>query len=138
MTAERYPPARLTPAQLLDLPEYSTTIPTGTTPGKRWRRALRPWRSGLSDEWWLGQYGKPYPEGHEHFGSVAIFWRRIIVIGAPARWPADVRVDTPRKPNPPAAAGIPWSARRGRGEAIEPSGRTKVASPLSTSGGAAK
>lgn len=77
------------------LPEYSTTLPTGTTPGKRWRRAVRPWRDSPSDDWRMGEYGQPYPEGHRYHGEIPIFWRDIIVRGLPPQWPRSVRVPPP-------------------------------------------
>lgn len=92
MTVERYPPARMTVRQLADLPEYSTTLPTGTYEGKRWRRAWPAFGSDRAEEWYLGQYGK-CRDGE----TVPIFWRRIIVLGTPPRWPRSVRVDTPRR-----------------------------------------
>lgn len=84
--------AFLTTAQLRALPEYSTTLPTGQTPGKQWRRAQRPWHNRASDEWWLGQYGEPYPEGHKHHGQIPIYWKQIVVTDAPRLWPCHVRV----------------------------------------------
>lgn len=41
-------------AELESLLEYSTTLPTGTTIGKRWRRARRP--GARVTEWWIGTY----------------------------------------------------------------------------------
>lgn len=81
-------PIRMTRRAFEALPEYTTTIPTGTTPGKRWRRNVY-WDGS---EWWQGRYGKPFPPGHEHFGEIPIFWRRIIIQGAETRWPRDVYV----------------------------------------------
>lgn len=40
--------------ELRDLPEYSCTIPTGATPGKRWRRAT-PYTS-KEPYWLIGEY----------------------------------------------------------------------------------
>lgn len=91
-------PIRMTRRALLALPEYTTSIPTGTTPGKRWRRNVY-WDGS---EWWQGRYGKPYPEGQEFFGEIPIYWRRIIVQGEPPRWPSSVRV-SPR----PLCRGLP-------------------------------
>lgn len=83
----------LTRAEFDALLNYSTTLPTGTTPGKSWRKAAWPRHQEVNDEWWRGTYGKPYPEGHEHHGEIPIGWRRIVVAGVPARWPREVRVD---------------------------------------------
>lgn len=88
MGIETNPPIRMTRRALELLPEYTTSIPTGTTPGKRWRRDVY-WDGS---EWWQGRYGKPYPEGHKHFGSIPIIWRRIIVQGEPPRFPRGVMV----------------------------------------------
>lgn len=41
-------------AELRSLPEYSCTLPTGTTIGKRWRRRT-PYRSDSYD-WMIGEY----------------------------------------------------------------------------------
>lgn len=45
--------------ELAQLPEYSCSVPTGTTIGKRWRRdvnAYRQDRRGAPPEWVLGRY----------------------------------------------------------------------------------
>jgi len=54
--------------ELGKLPEYSCSIPTGTTIGKRWRR-----RTNYNDpnsDWCIGEY-VPYPSP----GTVGIKWR---------------------------------------------------------------
>jgi hypothetical protein len=85
------------PKAFARLLEYSTTLPTGTTPGKVWKRDARWWDRGGS-EWMLGQFGNPYPEGHKHHGSIPILWRRLVVIGAPPQWDRSVRVPRRRTP----------------------------------------
>ena len=53
------------------LPEYSCSIPTGTTAGKRWKRGwpyMQPRHS-----WQMGEYGQP--EGV----IVPIIWRSIFI-----------------------------------------------------------
>lgn len=80
------------------LMEYSSSLPTGQRPGKVWKRLL-----GASGEWWLGRYGDPYPEGHEHHGSIPIQWFRIHVMGTPASWPREITVPPPARPGPVAA-----------------------------------
>lgn len=86
----------LTPREFRDLPNYSFTLPTGTTPGKAWRAQ----RGG---EWWRAVYGKPYPDGHEHFGSIPIGWRRIVRVGIAPTFP---RISVAR----PAMRGLPADA----------------------------
>ena len=63
-------------ADLMALPEYSCTIPTGTTIGKRWRRATiwgrradKPLEKYPDTEWWIGTYVED-PEPH----MVGIVW----------------------------------------------------------------
>ena len=82
----------MTTRALESLLEYSTTLPTGTTEGKRWRRAVRPWFNRPSDEWHLGEFGTPYPEGHEYHGQIPIHWFEIVVTDAPRCWPRHVLV----------------------------------------------
>lgn len=74
---------RMTAAQLMVLPEYSCTVPTGAKAGKRWRRH-QPYRRRCSDgpcaHWWLGEYvdrGEP--------GVMAIRWRKVEFGPQPAR-----------------------------------------------------
>lgn len=86
----------MTERELRELREYSTSLPTGTTPGKRWRRAVRPWFDEPNDEWRMGEYGQPFPEGHKYFGEIPIYWRQIIVTDVPRRWPRTVHVDRKR------------------------------------------
>lgn len=76
------------------LPEYSTSLPTGTRPGKVWKRQSRVGWHWL-DEWTLGTYGEPYPEGHEHHGSIPISWFPIRRAGQPAAFPREVRIPPP-------------------------------------------
>lgn len=75
--------------------EYSTTLPTGTTPGKAWKCRRPYWAPRERADWWRGTYGLPYPEGHEHHGQIPIGWRRIHVIGRPAFFPFDISVPPP-------------------------------------------
>lgn len=51
------------------LPDYSSAVPTGTTIGKRWRRA-EPAR------WLMGEY-VPDPSGDPRY--VGIVWREIVI-----------------------------------------------------------
>lgn len=59
-------------ADLAALPEYSCTLPTGTTIGTRWRRDLNAYRAdrrGAPPEWVIGEY---FDDGTP--GMVAIRW----------------------------------------------------------------
>lgn len=61
------------PEDFQALPDYSASIPTGTTIGKRWKR-----RKDYHDEskgWRLGEY-----VGHLNPDLVAIRWRTIEVV----------------------------------------------------------
>lgn len=82
----------LTRAEFDQLPEYSTTLPTGQTPGKAWKARVPPWASKARAQWHRGVYGKPYPEGHEHHGQIPIGWRAIVLIGRPPAFPQGVRL----------------------------------------------
>lgn len=71
-------------ADLDALPDYSMSIPTGTTIGKRWKRdnnvtrllngALPDRERGLND-WWMGEY-----QPHEDPRYVNIMWLKILVV----------------------------------------------------------
>lgn len=50
-----FPRLRLTPREFAKLPEYSATYPTGTTPGKMWKRL-----DGSFDRAFIHAGGKPY------------------------------------------------------------------------------
>lgn len=78
----------LTQAEFDALPEYSCSLPTGTTIGTRWKRnedafAPEPRRSvayaeeriaGVFPDWWMGQYVELDPP-HPH--RVGITWHKI-------------------------------------------------------------
>ncbi|KKK78695.1 hypothetical protein LCGC14_2840980 [marine sediment metagenome] len=81
----------LTTKEFEDLLEYSCSIPTGTTLGKKWKRhiycfrlegrtlygwAHPPGATIISDEWHQGEYVKS-----EKPGFVDIRWTEIIVAG---------------------------------------------------------
>jgi hypothetical protein len=71
----------LTRAEFDALPEYSATLPTGTTPGKRWRRhdgAYDP--SCKKPQWLIGEYGEINADGK----TIALnwYWPVIVVPGS--------------------------------------------------------
>lgn len=100
----------LTREALAAVPEYSTSLPTGTRPGKVWKRQdRRGWR--WLDSWTLGTYGEPYPEGYKHHGSIPINWFPIRVMGQPASFPREVRI-----PAPAIMRGLPGNAPVGTDE----------------------
>jgi hypothetical protein len=80
----------LTKREFDDLLEYSSSLPTGTTPGKAWKA-----RNRVTGEWKRGVYGLPYPEGHRYHGQIPIGWRSIVVQGAPIAFPREVRIRRP-------------------------------------------
>lgn len=88
----------VTQADFNALLNYSGSLPTGTTPGKIWRRAAHYFHQEPNDEWFLGHYGQPYPDDHEFAGQIPITWKPLVIEGVPARWPRSVPV--PRRPVP--------------------------------------
>lgn len=62
---------RIDKVALFALPEYSFSLPTGTTIGKRWR-ALR------GNRWWIGEYVPSEKPGH-----VGIVWKVAELVEAP-------------------------------------------------------
>jgi hypothetical protein len=79
------------------LPNYSGSLPTGTTPGKSWRRAVRYGYQRPTDQWRRGTYGKPYPEGHPHAGQIPIIWQDIVIKDQGRVFPRNVNVPVPVK-----------------------------------------
>lgn len=64
----------ITQYEFNELSEYSASMPTGTTYGKRWKRNIY-WRSECEPEWWMGEY---YDMGSET--DTGINWYRIMII----------------------------------------------------------
>lgn len=57
MSETKHEYLKLTREQFNELPEYSRSIPTGTTIGKRWRREHQWYENGeLKSRWWVGEY----------------------------------------------------------------------------------
>lgn len=84
---DELPILKLTPAEFLALPEYSASVPTGTTIGKRWRRLngahdMAYKRAGGKCEWMIGAYEEhPDPAQREKF-CVTRWYKPVIVIPA--------------------------------------------------------
>lgn len=67
---------KLTQVELDKFSEYSCSLPTGTTVGKRWKRDANAYRRGLPEgtlpAWWIGEYVEhPDPE------MINITWTRV-------------------------------------------------------------
>lgn len=71
--------ALVTPKQFEQLKEYSTSVPTGTTIGKVWKRRWPPFYAPdfPDPDWYLGEY-VPDPQGRD--GITGIVWRELIVV----------------------------------------------------------
>lgn len=67
---------RLTEAEFYALPDYSCTLPTGTTIGKRWRRR-EPYEIGpeIENVWYMGEYVEC-----DDPGKVGIEWSLIEIL----------------------------------------------------------
>lgn len=75
------PQLRLSLREFKSLPEYSATLPTGTTPGKRWKRldgAHDPAfvRRGGKPAWMIGEYD-PADDGQGK--TIKIYWYRPVI-----------------------------------------------------------
>lgn len=62
----------LTEREFRDLMDYSYSLPTGTTIGKRWKIG-KPYNKPT--QWYMGEYVKCDEPGH-----VGILWRRIVAV----------------------------------------------------------
>jgi hypothetical protein len=90
-TWHNFPAVRLTRREFNDLPEYSWTLPTGTTIGKRWKRnaydlckiPINVWCLRFvfphPPLWILGEYVEPTPDMPPD--CVGIEWSRIEIAG---------------------------------------------------------
>lgn len=83
----KLPPLRLTPSEFDALLEYSASLPTGTTPGKRWKRL-----DGAHDLTWKARGGKPawmigeYDPTDDGKGkSIKINWYRPVIVLAASK-----------------------------------------------------
>lgn len=72
------PSIRLTPREFDELLGYDTSLPTGTTPGKRWKRNANWYIRTATPEWWMGEYYEI-----DDKTKMGIHWRRIEILGAP-------------------------------------------------------
>ena len=77
----------LTLAELSQLPNYSWSVPTGQTLGKRWRcnNNDRPFRSleqvnELPEDWYMGEY---YMDDTIPEGQIGIRWRKMVITDLP-------------------------------------------------------
>ena len=79
------PTLRLTQSEFNELLEYSCSLPTGQTVGKQWKRNDNAYRTPAQPpRWSIGEYGIPYPEGHEYYGDIPITWYNVEITDA---WP---------------------------------------------------
>ncbi len=65
----------MTQFQIDQIDEYSMSIPTGTTLGKRWKRNLNVFIPKSSPHWVIGEYA-----AHDNPKLVAINWYRVSVV----------------------------------------------------------
>lgn len=74
----KLPTLRLTLAEFGKLSEYSCSVPTGTTPGKRWKRHVGAHDRDCPVEeryWIIGEYGTVTADGK----NIAINWYHPII-----------------------------------------------------------
>lgn len=79
--ARLLPALRITAREFRALPEYSCSLPTGTTPGKRWKRLdgahdRNFLAAGGKPHWMIGEYDPACPPGAK---IIKIFWYRPII-----------------------------------------------------------
>ena len=86
---------RMTRREFDALLNYSGSLPSGTTPGKSWKRACSFPHQRPTDAWMRGTYGRPYPKGHKHEGSIPIIWQNIVIEGQAPTFPRSIRVPPP-------------------------------------------
>ena len=70
------------------LPEYSATLPTGTTPGKRWKRHDGAFdrefiAGGRKPKWMIGEYD-PHDDGKGPTIKINWYWPLLIIPGTEA------------------------------------------------------
>jgi hypothetical protein len=78
--------ALMTLREFEDLLDYSCSLPTGTTPGKRWKRSdvyAVYARGGVGPlHWRMGEYGTDIqadPRGDRFGKTIDIIWRSILI-----------------------------------------------------------
>lgn len=74
------PPLQITLDELERLPEYRATLPTGTTPGKRWK-SEQGWQFAMKDKliktrWIVGEYDPTY-NGSDP--TIKVNWYRPVI-----------------------------------------------------------
>lgn len=91
---------RLTKRELDELPEYSCSMPTGTTVGKRWKRDVNAYRKPITfflnafdgspepsfrgEDWWMGEYAADPGANLRDDGTpetVRVLWSKVVVSG---------------------------------------------------------
>ena len=78
--------------ELNRLPEYSCSLPTGTYPGKQWRRC----HFGTG-EWYIGTYGEPTDKD-----TIPIYWHHVVLLQGPRRGSEPSRLNpNGRRPSGP-------------------------------------
>ncbi len=88
----------MTRSEFEALPEYSCTLPTGTTIGKRWKRRI-PYMDRIDppNDWYMGEYVECYKDG-----EIGIEWSRIL-LPEPTALPAS---EDPALDHPQAAVAL--------------------------------
>jgi hypothetical protein len=69
----------LSKAEFDSLLEYSSTLPTGTTIGKKWKKRSPAFDDGKPADWYLGEYVEEKDESYRKKGYVGIIWKKIVV-----------------------------------------------------------
>jgi hypothetical protein len=79
MTTERRPELFLYAHELASMPEYSLSVPTGTTVGKVWKRRVPYNAPELQASWVIGMYVYSGSLGH-----LRIVWSDVVLRSGPA------------------------------------------------------
>lgn len=71
----RHPLVTMTPVELNALPEYSCSLPTGTTIGKRWRKRIPYYTNQPLQCWLVAEY-----VDHPDPNLTGIKWRQVVLV----------------------------------------------------------